>query len=269
MSSKPMRADAPKILLPKHDVTIDAKGEILHNGPLAVKQNWESYTEEDHAVWALLYKNQLENLQALVYSPWLNALDKIGLQPTQIPKFIDLAQRMNEMTGWIPVPIAGFLTPFDYFAYLAKRQFPTVVRMRTRDGWEFQVEPDLFHDAFGHLPMHSDPVLSDFVQLFGRAACNAKTEQQLTELTRLYWFTVEYGLIREKGKIKVCGSGHMSGFKEARYSLSDAVEKRPFNLEEVVRQDYNPHVLQEVLFVMESYEQLFEAMAIKAKEFEA
>jgi len=249
------------------EVIFAPDGEIIHNGPLAVQQHWDQYTKDDHKVWAFLYAKQLENLHDIAYTPWLDAMQTIGIHRQQIPKLGDVAKLMHEITGWIPIPISGFLEPEDYFAYIAKRQFPTVVRIRTWDSWEFQVEPDLFHDAFGHLPMHADNVLADFLQLFGQAALNATSEQQVLELTRLYWFTIEYGLIRENNKIKVCGSGHMSGFKEARYSLTDEVEKRPFVFEEVIQQDYNPHVLQKVLFVMESYNQVFEALEQHIKHY--
>jgi phenylalanine-4-hydroxylase len=234
-------------------------GEIIHHGPLATLQNWDSYTAEDHAVWALLYEQQMSNLQDIAYSPWLEAIHALGLHQQQIPKLSEIAPLMYNLTRWMPVPISGFLTPKEYFGYVAKRQFPTVVRIRSRESWEFQVEPDLFHDAFGHLPMHADSVLADFLHLYGEIAFHGN-EQQVTELTRLYWFTIEYGLIHEKSKVKVCGSGHMSGYKEARYSLSNEVEKRPFKLDDVIQQDYNPHILQKVLFVLDSYEQLYAAL---------
>ncbi len=239
------------------DIIFTPEGEILHNGPLAVQQNWASYTQEHHDVWAFLYAKQLENLQDIAYTPWIDAMQTIGIHREQIPKLGEVAKFMYKLTSWVPIPISGFLEAKDYFAYIAKRQFPTVVRMRTWDAWEFQVDPDLFHDAFGHLPMHADPALADFLQLFGQVALNATSEQQILELTRLYWFTIEYGLIRENGQVKVCGSGHMSGFKEARYSLTNDVEKRPFVFEDVIQQDFNPHILQKVLFVMESYDQVF------------
>ncbi len=242
------------------DLIIMPDGEILHNGPLAVQQNWDQYTQADHDVWAFLYTKQLENLSDIAYTPWIDSMQTIGIHRQMIPKLGEVGKTMQGLTDWIPVPISGFLNPGDYFAYLAKRHFPTVVCIRTWDSWEFQVEPDLFHDAFGHLPMHADVALADFLQLFGQVALSATTEQQLNELARLYWFTIEYGLIRENGKTKVCGSGHMSGFKEARYSLTDEVEKRPFVFEEVIKQDYNPHALQKVLFVMDSYEQVFAAL---------
>lgn len=246
--------------LPNNSHLFLEQDEIIHQGPLAVRQDWENYTQADHAVWAFLYQKQLENLQDIAYTPWLDAMQTIGIHRMQIPKLSEVAKLMQPLTGWTPVPIAGFLKPEEYFAYVARRQFPTVVRMRTWEDWEFQVEPDLFHDAFGHLPMHADPVLADFLQLFGELALNVPSEAHVLQLTRLYWFTIEYGLIRENGKIKVCGSGHLSGFKEARYSLTDAVEKRPFVFADVIEQDYNPHVLQKVLFVMESYEQIVEAL---------
>jgi phenylalanine-4-hydroxylase len=247
-------------------VTFAPNGEIIHNGPLAERQNWDQYTQEDHELWAFLYQKQLENLHDIAYTPWIDAMQTIGIHRQQIPKLGEVAKLMHELTGWIPIPINGFLEAKDYFAYVAKRQFPTVVRIRTWDAWEFQVDPDLFHDAFGHLPMHADAVLADFLQLFGQVALNAQSEQQIIELTRLYWFTIEYGLIREHGKVKVCGSGHMSGFKEARYSLTDEVEKRPFVFEDVIQQDFNPHVLQKTLFIMDSYEQVFAALERYSKQ---
>jgi phenylalanine-4-hydroxylase len=172
------------------------------------------------------------------------------------------------LTRWQPVPISGFLAADDYFSYLAKRQFPTVVSIRKPEQLEFCVEPDVFHDAFGHIPMHSHTIFADFLELFGRTALCAKTDEQLAQMQRLYWFTVEYGMIESEGKVKVCGSGHMSGIKEARYSLTDAVKKLPFELETVVHTDFNPHVLQDTLFVLESFDQLYDAMERKAAEFE-
>ena len=249
-----------KKLPPIPGIHFAPNGEIIHDGPLAVQQNWEQYTKEDHAVWEFLYQKQLENLQDIAYTPWIDAMATIGVHRQQIPKLGDVARLMHELTGWIPVPISGFLAAEDYFAYVAKRQFPTVVTMRKWENWEFQSDPDMFHDAFGHLPMHADAALADFLQLFGQVALKSTSEQQVQELTRLYWFTIEYGLIREHSKVKVCGSGHMSGFKEARYSLSDEVEKRPFIFEDVIQQDFNPHILQKTLFVMDSYEQVFEAL---------
>jgi len=171
------------------------------------------------------------------------------------------------MTNWLPVPVEGFLDERSYFEYLANRQFPTVPSIRPRKKLEFIAEPDIFHDAFGHFPMHAHASFADFLQLFGQTAMKVESAKQMTEMQRLYWFTVEYCLIRVDGSLKVCGSGHMSGIKESRYSLTDAVEKRPFDLEDVIHQDFNPHILQPVMFVIDSYEEVYQAMKKKAKEY--
>ena len=242
-------------------------GEVIHSGPLATRQNYDSYSDEHHAVWSLLYAKQFNNLQDIAYSKWLDAMSSIGLRADRIPRLGDTAEKLCKLTRWIPVPVAGFLTAKDYFWYIAHRQFPTVPTMRSFKQIDFIVDPDLFHDAFGHLPMHSDPVFADFVELFGRVAYQLDDEAKILQMSRLYWFTVEYGLIREHGKIKVAGSGHLSGFQESRHSLTDAVAKRPFKLEDVVNTAFNPHVLQDTLFVMDSYEQLTDALIRKAKEF--
>ena len=264
MESKIRRIQLPQIEAP---LPRDAAGEILNDGPLGTRQNWAQYSEEEHDVWRTLFTRQRANLEEIAYTPWLDAADTIGLTADGIPLLSAITERLYPLTRWQPVPISGFLDATDYFSYLAKRQFPTVVSIRKREQLEFCVEPDVFHDAFGHLPMHSHSTFADFLELFGKTALSAETEEQMTEMQRLYWFTVEYGMISEGGKLKICGSGHMSGIKEARFSLTSAVEKRPFVLEDVCRQPFNPHILQTTLFVLESFDQLFEAMEIKAREF--
>lgn len=248
-------------------VFIDVQGEVHHNGPLSVRQDYAKYTDEEHRIWAKLFKQQWDNLQDIAYTVWLKAIQSIGLVEDRIPKLSEVGELIYDRTRWRPVPISGFLSAKDYFGYLARRQFPTVTNIRTADEFDFMVEPDLFHDAFGHLPMHTHPVFADFLQLFGKTALMTETEEQMTEMQRLYWFTVEYGLIHEDGKLKVCGSGHLSGIKESRFSLTDGCKKIPFSLKTVCNTDFNPHVLQETLFVFESYEEVYEAMAAKAKEF--
>ncbi len=259
--------------LPKFDANVPdnlvkvKNNEIFHDGPLSLRQEYEVYTEEDQAVWRELFRRQWDNLQDIAFPTWLESIDKIGVTGERIPRFTEIRERLIKLTGWQPVPISGFLDAADYFMYLANRQFPTVVNIRKREEIEFIALPDIFHDGFGHLPMHSHPVFADFLQLFGRTALRAKTEEQLLQMQRLYWWTVEYCLIRVDGKLKVCGSGHMSGLQESRHSLTDAVEKRPFSLEGAINQDYNPHELQPVMFVIDSYDELYDAMATKAKEF--
>lgn len=245
-----------------------AETEVTHNGPCGVQQHYNQYSAEEHETWHILFTRQLANLQDIAYTPWLKAIDDMGLSADRCPSFADLSRRLRERTGWTVVGVEGFLHGRDYFWYLANKLFPAVPRLRPRAQLEFIVEPDLFHDAFGHVPMHSNRLFAEFVELYGKVALQLiDNPDRAKELGRLYWFTVEYGLIHEGGTIKVCGSGHLSGIKESRYSLTDRVKKIPFNMEKVINQDYNPHILQETLFVLDSYEQLVDAMKKKAAEF--
>ncbi len=251
----------------KHTVIIESD-EIIHDGPLCTRQNYSLYTINEHKIWNILYTRQRKNLEDIAYSKWLHAMDSIGLNPNQIPKLTETGEKLKKLTGWLPVPVKGFLSAKDYFWYIANREFPTVPTIRPMDKLEFIVEPDLFHDAFGHLPMHSDPGFANFIELFGKIAYEVvEQEERLTEMQRLYWFTVEYALIKEDSKLKVCGSGHLSGIEESRHSLSDKVQKKKFKLDDVVEQDFNPHILQPLLFVLDSYEQVSYALAKKAKQF--
>lgn len=255
-------------ILPEQLSVQISETEVTHNGPCGVSQHYDHYTAEEHETWQILFTRQLANLQDIAYTPWLKAIADMGLNADRCPSFADLSRRLQARTGWTVVGVEGFLHGRDYFWYLANKLFPAVPRLRPRAQLEFIVEPDLFHDAFGHVPMHSNRLFAEFVELYGKVALQLiDNPERAKELGRLYWFTVEYGLIHEDGMIKVCGSGHLSGIKESRYSLTDRVKKLPFDMEKVIHQDYNPHILQETLFVLDSYEQLVDAMKKKAAEF--
>jgi phenylalanine-4-hydroxylase len=254
--------------LPEKLVLDIRDNDVHHNGPCGVLQEHLRYTDEEHETWHMLFTRQWENLQAIAYTPWLDAIRDMGLNPHRCPSFADLSLRLQPQTGWTVVGVEGFLHGRDYFWYLANRLFPAVPRLRPRAQLEFIVEPDLFHDAFGHVPMHANNLFATFVELYGKVALHLfDVPERATEMGRLYWFTVEYGLISEEGVTKVCGSGHLSGIKESRYSLTNNVKKLPFDINAIVRQDYNPHILQETLFVMDSYQQLVDAMRLKAAEY--
>lgn len=255
-------------ILPEHLSVKISETEVIHNGPCGVPQHYDYYSAEEHETWHILFTRQLANLQDIAYTPWLKAISDMGLSADRCPSFADLSRRLQPRTGWTVVGVEGFLHGRDYFWYLANKLFPAVPRLRPRAQLEFIVEPDLFHDAFGHVPMHSNQLFARFVELYATVALKLFDQPgRATEMGRLYWFTVEYGLINEGGAIKVCGSGHLSGIKESRYSLTDRVKKIPFDMEKVIKQDYNPHVLQDTLFVLDSYEQLVDAMEKKAAEF--
>jgi phenylalanine-4-hydroxylase len=171
-----------------------------------------------------------------------------------------LNRRLVSRTGWSAVPVEGFLPAGEFFRCLARRMFPTTVTIRPGDRLDYVPEPDIFHDVFGHVPLHADPVFADFLQRFGELAAAAATPEATERMARLFWFTVEFGLIREAGAVKVYGSGLISSHADAANALGKGCERRPFVLEQVLDQPFRIDDLQPVLFVVEDFGQLFEAV---------
>jgi phenylalanine-4-hydroxylase len=134
------------------------------------------------------------------------------------------------------------------------------VNVRPREQMDYLPEPDIFHDVFGHVPLHADPVFADFLQAFGRTAAGAEREEDVTAMARLFWFTVEFGLVREEGEVKVYGSGLISSAGDAANALGPACARRPFSLDAVMAQPFEIDRFQDVLFVVESFDQLFAAV---------
>jgi phenylalanine-4-hydroxylase len=194
-------------------------------------------------------------------SAYLAGARVIALGPERIPRLDEVNARLGPMTGWQSRAVAGYLPPRAFFACLARREFPTTIVIRPRALLGYLPEPDIFHDVFGHVPLHADPVFADFLQTWGRRALEARSEAQLEQLTRLFWFTVEFGLIREAGEIKLYGSGLISSPEEARFALeSREVERCPFDLERVCATPFEIDHYQPILFVLESFAQLRDAM---------
>jgi phenylalanine-4-hydroxylase len=189
----------------------------------------------------------------------------IGLSGHQVPDLRDVNRRLGERTGWAAVPVEGFIPAAEFFRCLSHRRFPTTVTVRPREQLDYLPEPDIFHDVFGHVPLHSDPTFADFLQQFGALAASATTEHGTTAMARLFWFTVEFGLIRERGETRVYGSGLISSHGDAANALGDRCERRPFQLDAVLGQPFEIDHFQDVLFVIDSFEQLFEAVEIVRK----
>ena len=143
---------------------------------------------------------------------------------------------------------------------MSQRRFPTTLIVRPRAQLDYLPEPDIFHDVFGHVPLHSDPVFADFLQRFGALAATARSEEETTQMARLFWFTVEFGLIRENGATKIYGSGLISSHGDAANALGPKCDRRPFDLDAVINQPFEIDRFQDVLFVVESFEQLFDAV---------
>ena len=225
-----------------------------------VQQHWDAYTQDDHEVWQTLYAKRMAELETTASRVFLDGADIIGLSETMIPDLDNVNRRLAARTGWNAVPVAGFLPAPEFFASLAARRFPTPVTIRSRDNIDYVPEPDIFHDVFGHVPLHSDPAFAYFLQRFGKAASLARGEEEVQIMARIFWFTVEFGLIEENGRTKIYGSGLISSAGDAANALGPKCDRRPFSIEAVSAQPFEIDRLQDVLFVAESFDQLFEGV---------
>jgi phenylalanine-4-hydroxylase len=225
-----------------------------------IHQEWDAYSDEQHQVWATLYSRRMPALRETASRVFLDGAAAIGLDQRRIPNLASLNRRLVARTGWSAVPVDGFLPATEFFRCLANRTFPTTVTIRAADRLDYVPEPDIFHDVFGHVPLHADPVFAEFLQRFGALAASAATPEETERMARLFWFTVEFGLIREGGEVKVYGSGLISSHADAANALGPTCERRSFSLETVLDQAFRIDELQPVLFVVEGFEQLFDAV---------
>ena len=226
-----------------------------------IHQHWDRYTAEDHEVWGILYERRMRELERTGSRVFLDGAAAIGLRQDAVPDLREVNLSLDRRTGWNAVPVSGFLPAPQFFACLAKRRFPTTVKVRPRSQLDYLPEPDIFHDVFGHVPLHSDPYFADFLQRFGAIAAAARTEEETMQMARLFWFTVEFGLVHEDGALKVYGSGLISSAGDAANALGPKCERRPFSLDAVLAQPFEIDRFQDVLFVVEDFGQLFEAVA--------
>jgi phenylalanine-4-hydroxylase len=225
-----------------------------------ISQNYARYSTEDHDVWRVLYERRMSTLRETGSHVFLEGMQRIGLSPTRVPDLGEVNRLLNKSTGWNAVGVRGFIPAADFFGSLARRRFPTTLAVRPRSQLDYLPEPDIFHDVFGHVPLHSHPVFADFLQRFGTLAAAARTEQETTAMARLFWFTVEFGLIRERGDVRIYGSGLISSHGDAANALGVRCERRPFDLDCVLSQPFEIDRFQDVLYVIDSFDQLFEAV---------
>jgi len=226
-----------------------------------IQQDVAAYTPEQHAIWSELVSRRLPQLEQHASAEYLDGFKQIGLEAAQLPDLAAVSRRLRPVTGWQSTPVSGFLPADAFFAMLAARLFPTTTWIRSRDAMEYTPEPDIFHDVFGHVPMHAHPVFADFLQHYGKVCASLTEPEQLERMGRLFWFTVEFGVIRQQGKIKVYGSGLISSHGECTRVVESGsgVEIREFDLERVLNEKVDTGQMQKVLYAIESFEQLYEA----------
>ena len=252
MSSQPRRVE--NLHTDKGKVPVYATG--------VVEQPWDDYSTDDHATWATLYARQREILPGRACNEFLDAQDAMGMTADRIPKFSDLNVELEKATGWSLIGVEGLLPEQDFFDHLANRRFPVSWWIRRPDQIDYIEEPDLFHDLFGHVPLLMDPMFADYLEAYGKGGVKAHAvgPDALMQLARLYWYTVEFGLIRQPDGLRIYGAGIVSSRGESIYSLESAAPNRiGFDLERVMRTRYRIDTFQQTYFVIDSYEQLIEA----------
>ena len=226
-------------------------------------QAYENYTKHDQRVWRILYERQIEQLPELASEAFLQGIELAGFTADHIPNFeTELNPALRKYTGWEVVVVPGLIPVEDFFKLLADRKFPASTWLRTEEQLDYLEEPDMFHDTFGHVPLLTNQAFCDFLAKFSKIALEyIDDEEAVTQLQRLYWYTVEFGLIRDNGKLKIYGGGILSSSGESQYSLFSDIPKRldydvPTIMETIVKIDE----FQKQYFVIESYEQLYNSL---------
>jgi len=228
--------------------------------PYIIHQDYSAYSEEQHAVWAELVGRVLPELERHAAQEYLDGFQTIGLQRDCLPYLPTISARLIPRTGWHSTPVSGFLPAPAFFEMLATRRFPTTTWLRDRESLEYTPEPDIFHDVFGHVPMHAHPVFADFLERYGRVCASVTDAAVLEKLGRLFWYTVEFGLIRQHGEIKVYGSGLISSHGECKNVIDGHCEVRDFTLDAVLNTPVKVDELHKLLFAVNTFDQVYEAM---------
>jgi phenylalanine-4-hydroxylase len=235
--------------------------QLIAARPYLIEQDWAAYTPEQHTIWTELVSRRMPQLEQHACAEYLEGFEQIGLQVDELPQLAAVSALLQPRTGWNSTPVSGFLPADAFFEMLAARRFPTTTWIRGREEMEYTPEPDIFHDVFGHVPMHAHPVFADFLEHYGKVCAALTDAADLERMGRLFWFTVEFGVIRERGAVKVYGSGLVSSHGECTRVVEhgSGVEVREFNLERVLDEAVDTGSMQKVLYAIESFEQLYEA----------
>ena len=222
-----------------------------------IPQDWGAYSAEDHDTWNILFERQTALLPGRASDALLRGLDVLRLSKPGIPDYAELNERLADATGWRVVAVPGLVPDEVFFDHLANRRFVAGNFIRRRDQLDYLQEPDIFHDVFGHVPMLADPVFADYMEAYGQGGLRSLGYGALDKLARLYWYTVEFGLVREGGGLRLFGSGIVSSRGESVFALDDPSPNRiAFDLERVMRTRYRIDDYQQVYFVVESFEDL-------------
>ena len=218
----------------------------------------KEFTEEEHEVWRTLYKRQQEILKGRAISLFMDSLSTLGINEDRIPQFDEVNEILMKRSGWQVVPVPGLIPDEPFFELLANKRFPAGNFIRTKDQLDYIQEPDVFHDLFGHVPILADPTFGNYMEEYGKGGLKAAKQGMVNKLARLYWYTVEFGLIEEEDGLRIYGAGILSSPTESVFALeSDSPHRIRFNLKRMLQTHYQIDDFQDNYFVINDFDQLF------------
>ena len=224
-----------------------------------IDQGWDKYTEEEHGTWNILYNRQKEILKGRACDAFLENMEKLEISDREIPDFKILSRKLKALTGWEVVAVPGLIPNLAFFQLLANRKFPAGNFIRRRDQLDYIEEPDVFHDLFGHSPLLADPVFTDYMEAYGKGGLRAAENGMIAQFSRLYWYTVEFGLMRTAEGLRIYGAGILSSPGESVFALDDPSPNRiEFDLKRMMQTKYRVDDYQPTYFVIDSFRQLFD-----------
>jgi len=225
------------------------------------EQDWGAYSAADHELYRRLYERQAAQLSGLACEEFIDAVGQLG-SPAQIPRFDALSEKLQRATRWEVVAVPGLIPEEAFFSLLSQRRFPVTGWIRKPEEFDYVVEPDVFHDLFGHVPLLFNPMFADYMQAYGAGGLKASRLESCEYLARLYWYTVEFGLIDTPAGLRAYGAGILSSAGELRHSVTSREPQRlGFDLERIMRTRYKIDSYQSTYFVIDSFKQLFDATA--------
>ena len=241
-----------------------AAGDVAPERPdWTIDQGWDRYTAEDHGVWKTLFERQRKLLIGRACDSFVRGMNELPMSAHEIPDFRRLSDLLMQRTGWQIVAVPGLVPDDVFFEHLANRRFPAGQFIRKPDQLDYLEEPDVFHDVFGHVPLLLHPVIADYVQAYGAGGLRAHKLGTLNKLARVYWYTIEFGLVKQKDGMRIYGAGIASSATESVFALEDKSPNRVrLNLERTLRTDYRIDDFQETYFVIETLDELLELARI-------
>ena len=238
-----------------------AAGDVGHpgNADWTIPQGWDQYSAADHGTWKTLFERQSQLLPGRACDEFVAGMRDLPMRADEIPNFEALNQVLMQRTGWQVVAVPGLVPDDVFFNHLAHRRFPSGNFIRKPHELDYLEEPDVFHDVFGHVPMLMNPAIADFIQAYGQGGLRAQQMGHLTQLARVYWYTIEFGLLQQSDGLRLFGAGIASSLAESQFCLdSPSPNRLRLDLERVMRTDYRIDDFQETYFVVRDLEELLE-----------